>query len=61
MYCIVSEIAFDMPTKLPAVVSIFVILGFDIDTLTFKQRIQVEEYEPNTHIVLVKYLTLVHM
>lgn len=61
MYRIVSEIAFDMPTKLPAVVSIFAIIDFNIDILPYRERMQVEEDIPNTHIVLVKYLTVVHM
>ena len=46
MYCIVSQIAFDISTKLPAVVaSFFSVLALTpTNSLTFRQRIQVEEY-----------------
>lgn len=59
MYCIVSQIAFDISTKLPAVVaSFFSSFGIDINSLTFRQ--QVEEYKPRRYIFVIEYLTVVH-
>lgn len=60
MYCIVSQIAFDIPTKLPAVVASVFSFGIGINSLTLRQRIQVEEYKPRRYIFLKQYLTVVH-